>query len=81
MTADFDVFDPEGKPCGQGKSVEIWVGRPPAPGNNFQLSSAGFGIGFDDNDALGAYHVRATVTDHFANITTHTEQIVTVSPG
>ena len=80
VTADFDVSDPEGKLCGQSKSVEIWVGRPPAPGNNLQLSSAGFGLSFDDNDPLGAYRVRATVTDHIAEITTHTEQFLTVLP-
>ncbi len=78
VTADFDVFDPAGKLCGQSKSVEIWVGHPPAQGNNLQLSSAGFELSFDDSDRLGAYRVRATVTDHIAEITTRTEQILTV---
>lgn len=78
VTADFDVVDPKGQPCGQSKSAEIWVGHPPAPGNNLQLSVSGFGVSFDDSDPLGAYRVRATVTDHIAGITLQTEQVLMV---
>lgn len=78
VTADFDVFDPAGNLCGQSKSVKIWVEHAPALGSNLQLSSTGFGLSFDDNDPLGAYRVHATVTDHIADITTHTEQVLTV---
>lgn len=78
VTSDFDVFDPAGHLSGQVKSIKVWVGLPPAPGNNLQLSSSGFRIAFDDTDALGAHRVRATVTDHVAKITLHTEQVLTL---
>lgn len=78
VTADFDVFNPTGKPCAQSRLNEVWVNHPPAPGSNLQLSSTGFGISFDDGDPLGAYRVLATATDHNAGITLRTEQVLTV---
>lgn len=78
VTADFDVYDPIGKPCAQSRLNEVWVNQPAAPGSNLQLSSTGFGLSFNDDDLLGAYRVLATVTDHNAGVTLHTEQVLTV---
>lgn len=78
VTADFDVYDPTGKPCAQSKLIKVWVNLPPAPGNNLQISSTGFGVSFDDGDSSGAYRVVATTTDHNAGVTLHTEQTLTV---
>ena len=78
VTADFDVIDSGGEVGGQTSGVEVWVGRPPAPDNNLQLSTAGFGITFDSQSTLGAYRIRSTITDHVAGKTAHTEQTLTL---
>jgi hypothetical protein len=80
VTADFAITGPTGKPYDQAKGAPIWVGHPPPPGNGLQLSATGLGIEFEDKDALGAYLVRVTVTDHVAGKVLHTEQSLTVGP-
>jgi hypothetical protein len=77
VTVDYDMVDPTGKSYDHTVAAPVWVGHPPAPNYNLQLSASGYGIRFEDKDPLGAYLVRATVTDHVAGITLHTEQTLT----
>ena len=50
-------------------------------GKNLQLSSGGLGLAFEAKDPLGAYQVRATVTDHVSGLSLHTEQVLTAVAG
>ena len=77
VTVDYETLDPTGKSYDVTKAAEVWVGRPPAPDNNLQLSVSGLGLIIEDKDPLGAYLVRAAVTDHVAGITLRTEQTLT----
>lgn len=78
VTADYETIAPSGKRYGQTMSAEVWVGRRPPPGYALQLSASAYGLVFEDKDPLGAYVVRATVTDHVSGVTVHTEQKLTV---
>ena len=80
VTVDFDTTDPAGKPYDH-TNAEVWVGHPPPVGKNLQLSSGGLGLAFEAKDPLGAYQVRATVTDHVSGLSLHTEQVLTAVAG
>ncbi len=77
VTADFDIFDPTGKSVGHAPAAKVLVGAPPAPNGDIMLSAASMGLSIDDGDPLGPYMVKATVTDHVAGITLHTEKTLT----
>ena len=79
VTADFETIAPGGKTYDLTKGAQIWVGYPPPPGYSLQLSADGYGLRFEDKDPLGAYRVRATVTDRIAKITLRTEQTLTAT--
>jgi len=79
VTADFHVIGPNDKNAEEyshAKDAPVWKGKPP-PTGTFLLSSAELGLEIEDKDPLGAYVVRAVVTDHVANITVETEQTLT----
>lgn len=77
VTADFDIFDPTGKSVGHAPGAKVLVGAPPAPAGNIMLSMASIGLSIDDKDPLGPYVVKATITDHVAGVTLHTEETLT----
>ena len=78
VTASFELRDPNGKPVAY-PPLEVWANRPqPAPGLIY-MSRQSLGMTFTADDPLGAYVVRAAVTDHVAGITLHTQQVLTVS--
>jgi hypothetical protein len=79
VTADFETTGPNGNHYDQTRTAEIWVGHPPPPNFNFQLSAAGYGLRIEDKDPIGVYRVRATITDHVSGIVLHTEQSITVA--
>jgi hypothetical protein len=78
VTVDFDTFDPSGKPYDTKKDAPVWVGRPPTPRGNLQLSEGALAVRIEDKDPIGAYRVVATTTDHVAGVTLRTEQSLTV---
>jgi hypothetical protein len=73
VTVDYAVFDPAGKSYAQLKG-DVWVGYPPAPDLQLQLSTSSLGLMIEDQDPLGPYRVRAKVVDHVAGVTLDTEQ-------
>jgi hypothetical protein len=79
VTADFLTTGPAGQVYDDTKAAEVWVGKPPPPGYNLQLSAGGLGIVFEEKDPLGAYVVRATITDHVSGKVLHTQQTLTVT--
>jgi len=78
VTADYEMTDPTGKRYDLSRNSKVWV-LPPPLGRALQLSADGYGSSFEDKDALGSYRVRATITDHVAGLTLHTEQTLVVS--
>jgi hypothetical protein len=79
VTADFHVIGPNDKAPEEyatARDAPVWKGKAPAP-HIFLRSSAELGLEIEDKDPLGAYVVRAVVTDHNANITLKTEQTLT----
>ncbi|WP_343892990.1 hypothetical protein [Sphingomonas oligophenolica] len=79
VTADFHVIGPQDKGSEEystAKDAPVWMKKPPAK-NILFLSDASLGLRIEDKDPLGAYIVRAVVTDHVANITLKTEQTLT----
>ncbi len=78
VTVDYVTLGPDGKTYDNTKAAEVWVGHPPAPGLNLQLSASGYGLRIEDKDPLGTYRVSATITDHVAGATLHTEQSLTI---
>lgn len=77
VTADFEVITPRGQVATRTLAVPVWVGpRPPITG--VLLSKTGFSITLDDSNATGLYRIRATTTDHVANTTAPTEQILSL---
>jgi hypothetical protein len=79
VTVDYETLAPDGKTYDSKKAAEVWVGYPPPPNLNPQLSVSGYGLIFEPKDALGDYGVHATITDHVAGITLNTEQVLTVT--
>jgi hypothetical protein len=79
VTADFKAISPDGKTYAEAKSIQVWVGRPPPPNLNLELSRSGFVLVFEPKDALGDYLVRASITDHVANVTINTEKFLTLA--
>lgn len=80
VTADFLTTGPAGQTYDTTNGAEIWVGKPPPPGFNLQLSAGGLGIVFENKDPVGQYVVHATITDHVAGKVLHTQQTLTVTP-
>ncbi len=77
VTADFEVITPRGQVATRTLAVPVWVGpKPPVTG--VLLAKTGFAITMDDSNAAGLYRIRATTTDHVANTTAPTEQILTL---
>ncbi|HEY1426495.1 MAG TPA: hypothetical protein VGF50_07475 [Caulobacteraceae bacterium] len=76
VTADFETFEPGGKSYDVRTNAPIWVGHPPPPGDNLQLSESALGLRVEDKDSLGPYRVVATITDHVAGITLKTQQVL-----
>jgi hypothetical protein len=79
VTVDYETLAPDGKRYDITKGAEVWVGHPPAPNLNLQLSVAGYGLKFEPKDPPGPYRVRASITDHVSSITLNTEQVLTVT--
>ena len=79
VTVDYHLVGPDGKTYGERKMAEVWVGHPPAPNLNLQISPSGFSVSFENGDPLGVYRLRAAITDHVAGVTLDTEQSLTVT--
>ena len=75
VTADFEVVDPHGLTAAQ-RMVPVRVGEKPGRDDGLVLSATGFGLTLNANNAVGAYHIRATTTDHVASRSVRTEQIL-----
>jgi hypothetical protein len=76
VTVDYAVFDPAGKPYAQLRG-DVWVGYPPAPDLQLQLSASSLALMIEDQDPLGPYRVQAKVVDHVAGVTLGAEQTLT----
>lgn len=74
VTVDYEMLDPKGAVYDLTKGAAVWVGHPAPGADAIELSSSGYGVVFEDKDALGAYLLRATITDHIAGITLRTQQ-------
>ncbi len=77
VTVDFETLGPSGASYNRTPGAPVWVAYPAPPATAVQLSSSGYGLKIEDKDPLGPYIVRATVTDHIANITLHTQATLT----
>jgi hypothetical protein len=78
VTVAYEVIGPSGKTCAR-QSLDVWSHRPQPHAGTIQLSRDGMEVVFDGADAVGAYTVQATVTDHVAGIKLRTRQTITVS--
>ncbi|MGH2376089.1 MAG: hypothetical protein ACRDIC_21800 [bacterium] len=76
-TARFTVYNPEGKRWINPEVKELWVGKPPPPKGQMQLSKAHMGIVVEPGDPLGIYKVKVEVTDKIANKTLVLERTFT----
>jgi hypothetical protein len=79
VTADYETTDPNGNLYDRTRAAKMWVGRPPPPNYDLELSVAGYGLRIEDKDPVGAYRVRATITDHVSGAVLHTEESLTVA--
>jgi len=77
LTVDFETLGPDGSRYDLTKGAKLWVGYPPPPGRNLQLSMSGYGLRVEDKDPLGVYRIRATVTDQVSGKVLHTEESLT----
>lgn len=77
VSADYTITAPNGAPYGEPKSGPVWR-LPPAPGYNLQLSEGAIGLEVESGEMLGAYTLKATVTDHIASLTLTVEAKVDV---
>ncbi len=77
VTADFTVVAPDGRVYNETKGADVWIGRPPPTGRNIELSAGALGLRIEDKDLLGAYVIKAAVTDHVAGVTLQTEKTIT----
>ena len=73
----FTASTPDGKPWGDPQDGELWVGKPPPPKGQMQLSVGNMGIVIDSGDPLGVYKVRAKVVDKVAKKTIVLERLFT----
>jgi hypothetical protein len=65
-TVRFTAQSPNGKPYGNPLDAELWVEKPPPGKGQIQLSVGNMGIVIEPGDALGAYRVKAEITDKVA---------------
>jgi hypothetical protein len=80
VTMELAVTGPNGKPYGETFKGKVWSG-PPAAQYNLQASESSLGFILEPKDQLGAYALKATVTDHVAGITLPVQHIVTAVVG
>jgi len=79
VTADFETVTPGGGVINQTKAAKVWVGKPPPPDLNLQLSNSAYALTVADKDPVGVYHVRVAVTDHVSGVTLTTSQALTIA--
>ena len=77
VTARVTLVDPAGKSTEAPEAMPVCAGVP-APRGMFQMSRGNFAVGFDADDALGAWQFKVTVTDHVSGKVLHTAQTVTL---
>ena len=78
VTVDYQILKPDGAVYADQKNVPIYKGKAP-PTSTFFLSDSSLGLRFEPQDALGAYTVKAAVTDHVAKLTLSTQQVLTAT--
>jgi hypothetical protein len=78
VTAAFELRGPDGKPQAH-PPMEVLANQPRPPAGLIYLSHQSLGMTFTADDPVGAYIMRATVTDHVAAIALHTQQTLMVS--
>jgi len=61
--AYFQVFKPDGSAYGAEEQAEIWIGKPPPPAGQLQLSVGAIGVRIEPQDPNGTYTVRARLRD------------------
>lgn len=66
-TVDFKILKPDGTTYGDDPGLDLWIGFPPPPKFNQQLSHANLGIRIEDKDPIGVYQIIATVHDRVAH--------------
>ena len=76
VTGQFSVTRPDGRPYQAPAQAKIWSGAPSAA-RKMLLAEGSVGLKLEPKDPLGAYRVRAVVTDHVAGINVTVEQAVT----
>ena len=76
VTGQFSVTRPDGRPYQAPAQAKIWSGAP-AAASKMLLAEGSVGLKLEPKDPLGAYRVRAVVTDHVARISVPVEQAVT----
>jgi len=79
VTAQIEAIAPDGKSYAPPQDMPVWVDKAPPPNLNLQMSEGGFGLRIENQDPLGAYVVKATITDHVANVTLHTQETLTAN--
>jgi hypothetical protein len=80
VTVQLRVTAPNGSQYGDILEGTVWNG-PPAPEYNLQLAESSLGFILEPGDPLGTYTLKASVTDHVADITLKVEQAVTAKAG
>jgi hypothetical protein len=61
--AFFQVFKPDGSAYGTEEQAELWIGKPPPPEGQLQLSEGAIGVRIEPQDPNGTYTVRARLHD------------------
>ena len=77
-TVRFTAYGPDGKPWGDPQNADLWSSRRPPGKGLMQLGIGTMGLVLDPDDPLGAYRVKAEVSDKVAKKTIVLERTVTV---
>ena len=62
-TLRYTISGPDGKAYGKPQNGELWIGKPPPPKGQMQLSIGNIGALIEPKDSLGTYTVVAEVLD------------------
>lgn len=66
-TLRFMISGPDGKPYGNPRNGELWLGKAPPPKGQMRMGVSNIGAIIEPKDSLGAYTVVAEVLDKVSN--------------
>jgi len=78
LVGSVDILDPDGSPYGKHDGVKFWDNLPAPETKSLVLSPGGIGLVIENGEKLGRYTVHVAVTDTIANVTAHTEDVITI---